>query len=435
MTTGNALAFDRASARSYDADNRLHVASTNISKANICGYLGKEIPDFEKLGLDAETIYQLYRDPEELAKAAPTFNNLPLLSQHIPVSAENHQPDLVIGSTGTDAEFVAPYLKNSLVIWAKDAIDAVESGTQKELSSAYRYVADMTPGDANGEKFDGRMTAIIGNHVALVSEGRAGPDVVVQDSAINLHKEKSIMTKIKLPKGAASALFTALKPKLAQDATLADFHTLIDSLTQEEKSPAEDEDDKSDIKDASADIPPANPEADKDKDKDKAKALDEDGLSEEEEAQYQALAKRRKPDAAKDEDPAKEPEGAADEDGDKDKDEKDDKVAKPAMDAALAAQEKKIVKRMQDAMEAREFVRPHVGNLPFALDSAESVLRAAAVNLGIPSAKTVHESALRDLISFKVAAKPAQPNRIAQDAAGAKSYAEMFPGADKIGRA
>ena len=429
MTTANALAFDRASARSYDADNRLHVASTNISKANICGYLGKEIPDFEKLGLDAETIYQLYRDPEELAKAAPTFNNLPLLSQHVPVSAENHQPDLVIGSTGTDAEFVAPYLKNSLVIWAQGAIDAVEAETQKELSSAYRYRADMTPGIANGQKYDGVMRDIIGNHVALVQEGRAGPDVVVGDAAIQIQKETD-MAKIKLPKGATAALFTALKPKLAQDATLADFHTLIDSLTQEEKSPAEDKEADTDIDQTDKDTPPANPEGDQ-----TDEALDGEGLSDEEEAQYQALLKRRKPDAAKDEDPAIEPEGAADEDGDKDKDEKDDKVAKPAMDAALAAQEKKIVKRMQDAMEAREFVRPHVGNLPFALDSAESVLRAAAVNLGIPSAKTVHESALRDLISFKVAAKPAQPNRIAQDAAGAKSYAEMFPGADKIGRA
>ena len=424
MTTANALAFDRASARSYDADNRLHVASTNISKANICGYLGKEIPDFEKLGLDAETIYQLYRDPEELAKAAPTFNNLPLLSQHVPVSAENHQPDLVIGSTGTDAEFVAPYLKNSLVIWAKDAIDAVESGTQKELSSAYRYVADMTPGEANGEKFDGRMTAIVGNHVALVSEGRAGPDVVVQDSAINLHKEKSIMAKIKLPKGAASALFTALKPKLAQDATLQDFHTLIDSLTQEEKSPAEDDKGDTDVDQIEKDKPPANPETDKDA------ALDGEGLSEEEEAQYQALAKRRKPDAAKDEDPEIQPEGAADEEDPKDK--KDEKVSKPAMDAALAAQEKSIVKRMQDAMEAREFVRPHVGNLPFALDSAEAVLRAAAVQLDVPEAKTVHESALRSLITLKVSAKPAREPRIAQDAAGAKSYADQFPGAAAI---
>jgi len=54
---------------------------------------------------------------------------------------------LVIGSTGTNAAFEAPYLRNSLVVWARDAIDDIESDVKKELSSAYRYRADMTPGN------------------------------------------------------------------------------------------------------------------------------------------------------------------------------------------------------------------------------------------------------------------------------------------------
>ena len=41
----------------------------------------------------------------------------------------------------------------------------------------------MTPGVYEGERYDGVMTEITGNHVALVSDGRAGPDVVVADSA------------------------------------------------------------------------------------------------------------------------------------------------------------------------------------------------------------------------------------------------------------
>ncbi len=176
-----ALALDRASARSYDADGRLHVAVCNISKANVCEYLGSEIPDYERLGLQAGKLYRLYRDPAELAQAASTFNNLPLLSQHVPVDARDHRPDLVVGSTGTDARFVAPYLQNSLVIWTASAIEGVDSGRQRELSAAYRYRPVMEPETAQGERFDGRMTDIVGNHVALVAEGRAGADVVVGD--------------------------------------------------------------------------------------------------------------------------------------------------------------------------------------------------------------------------------------------------------------
>ncbi len=190
------LAFDYASARTYDAEQRLHVNPTNISKANICPYRGEEIPGAEDMGLDPHRVYQLLRDPDELARAAPTFNRLPLLSEHVPVSAEDHRPDLVIGAAGSDASFAAPYLQNSLVIWAKQAIDEIEREEKKELSCAYRYRADMTPGIYQGTHYDGRMTDIVGNHIALVSEGRAGDDVMVADGASEMEwaiLEKELM--------------------------------------------------------------------------------------------------------------------------------------------------------------------------------------------------------------------------------------------------
>lgn len=419
-------AFDRASVRSYDTDNRLHVASTNISKANICGYLGREIPNWQALGLDPETTYQLYRDPDEIEKAADTFNNLPLLSEHVPVSAANHRPDLVIGSTGTNATFDAPYLKNSLVIWPKKYIDRIETGRQKDLSSAYRYTADMTPGEVDGEHYDGVMRGIIGNHVALVEEGRAGPDVVVGDSAISSRKGmKPMATKIPR-KGAVStlALYAALKPLMAQDATIEDFHKLLDSA-KAAPVPAKDAeslDDGITVGNASPDLPPANPGLGVGED-------DAEGLSDDEEAQYQALSKRRKPamDDADAPPPAAAPASPTPPDT--------GKVGKPAMDAALAKQKTEILTQMRDAVEAREFVRPYVGNLPMALDSADAILRAAATNLGVQSAKTANVDALRDLIRYAADKSAAKGPRLAQDSAATKSYAEMFPGAGRIKQA
>lgn len=172
------LALDRAS-RTYDADGRLHVAIANISKANVCCYSGKEIPDADRLGLNPEEAYFLLRDPDELAKGASTFRNLPLLWKHVPVTAVDHHPELVIGATGSDAKFVSPYLQNSLVIWADRSIEGIESGRRCQLSSAYRYTVDMTPGRFQGVEYEGIMRDIIGNHVALVREGRAGPDVAL----------------------------------------------------------------------------------------------------------------------------------------------------------------------------------------------------------------------------------------------------------------
>jgi hypothetical protein len=181
----HSVAFDRGSSRTIDAQGFLHVDGCNISKAVVNPYYGAEIPDYEELGLDPNKIYMLFRDPKELEKAANTFNNLPLMDNHVEVSAEDlEDPKVhgkVVGTTGSNARFEAPYLVNELVVWTAGGIDGVMSKKQTELSCAYRYKLDMTPGEHEGQKYDGRMFDLVGNHVALVDEGRAGPDVVVRD--------------------------------------------------------------------------------------------------------------------------------------------------------------------------------------------------------------------------------------------------------------
>jgi hypothetical protein len=136
------------------------------------------------LGLDPSKIYVLYRDAAEITAAVDTYNRVPLLMQHVAVSADQPQQFLTVG-TVSNAKFSYPYLKADLTVWTREGIDAVESGKQKELSCGYHYVPDMTPGTSpEGEKYDGRMTKIVCNHVALVEAGRAGPDVCVADSEL-----------------------------------------------------------------------------------------------------------------------------------------------------------------------------------------------------------------------------------------------------------
>lgn len=221
MPNPNLMAFDRQSARSIDADGRLHVSKTNISKAVVNPYYGREIPGWQQLGLDGDKVYRLYRDPEELAKGASTFNNLPILNKHIPVTVDAPQKDNVVGSIGSDVVFDAPYLQASLCIWDAAAIAGVESEKQCELSCGYRYDPDMTPGTtSDGEAYDGVMRNIRGNHLALVEVGRAGPDVVVADSSpFHKPKETPAMKMTKLGKALALSL-QGLSPKIAQDSAL-----------------------------------------------------------------------------------------------------------------------------------------------------------------------------------------------------------------------
>lgn len=234
----DALAFDRGTVRHKDVDGRLHIDISNISKAAINPYRGNEIPNWQGLGLDPARVYKLFRDPDELAKAAPTFNNIQLLRKHVPVNAQDHRPHDTVGSTGTDAEFEAPYLKNSLVIWDGDAINDVEDTRNpvRELSCSYRYRADMTPGSFMGQAYDGVMRDIAANHVALVKAGRAGSDVIVGDSALVLPPQRWNFGAFRVkPKFSFSRFAGAMDKKPAFG--FARFRGAADSGFEESKHP------------------------------------------------------------------------------------------------------------------------------------------------------------------------------------------------------
>ncbi len=180
------LTFDAApSARSVDENGFLHVASSHITKATVNPYYGREIPGCERLGLDPERIYYGFRDPEELRRSLPTWAGLPLHIEHHPDSADAPEKLTRVGAVGK-AVWNAPYIDAPLTVWDRQAIDAIEDGSFRELSCAYRYEPDFTPGRYEGVEYDFVMRDIRGNHVALVEEGRAGPDVVVADAALRL---------------------------------------------------------------------------------------------------------------------------------------------------------------------------------------------------------------------------------------------------------
>ena len=440
MASTDSLAFDRSSVRTKDVDGRLHVEVTNISKANVCPYMGKEIPDWELLGLDPEKIYQLYRDPDELKKAAPTFNNIPLLSEHVPVSIDDHQPELVVGSTGTDAEFVAPYLRNSLVVWEANAIAGIESNTQRELSCAYRYVPDMTPGVVDGISYDGVMREIRGNHVALVETGRAGSDVIVGDSkTVNLENhmnKKPLSRKAILIKG---ALVASLHPKLAADAKI-DLNPILQDVTAKNypgKKTAIFEALKAAVKGKLAadadmsDVVKLLDSLDGTEQDDDNLGADEEGLNDEEEAQYQSLLKRRKPKAEDEETDTdndqldeKNRRLSSDEPGDFEGKPKDPK----AMDAAIKKASDNAVARVRAIAEAEKVIAPYVGEI-VAQDSAEAVYKVALDMMKIDVAG-VHPSAYRAILEAQK--KPGETTILAVDHKAAESFNERFPEVGRI---
>ena len=524
------LALDR-SVRSMDEDGRLRVALTPISKATVNEYFGAEIPNSHDLGLDPQRKYKLLRHPDELKKAAETSNHVPVMIRHIKQSAADPQQDEIVGSTGTDAVFDKPHLKNSLVVWVKGAIDGINDNTRRQLSASYRYDADMTPGNYEGESYDGIMRNIRFNHVALVEEGRAGPDVLVEDSLPPALKEPTmrisrraltaqgvlagwlapkLAADAKMPDlrailaGATAANWQAAKPKiearlaaalaggLAMDAAPAEARKLLDNLDGEGKDQTEpdemevvDKRGRDRAKDDNLSGHEGTEETNEDrrardarraKDKvarDKAAkgwATDEEPETEAEmrarhereardnelgssnkkvedggrdadpetEAEMKARQAREAKDAkrardarAKDRPPARdaetEEERAAREKREREAEDARRASDRHATDAAITSAIAAERQRGIDIREAERAVRPWIGELALAQDSAEAVYRLALGTIGVDT-KGVHPSALRHILEAQP--KPGTTSgrpRLAQDAATGDAFAKRFP--------
>jgi hypothetical protein len=436
MTT-ELLAFDRGSVRKLDKVGRLQIGASNISKANVCGYYGREIPKAEELGLDPDKLYQLYRDPEELKKAASTFNNIPVhQTVHIPDFPNDPPRNNRVGVTHSNCTFDGTYLINGLSIWDNSAIAGIETEEQEQLSSSYQYRADMTPGTTpDGVHFDGVIRDIVGNHVCLVGTGRAGADVVVGDS---LPQELKHMKLDRKAVAIRAALGVYLKPRLAQDAAIKDLTSIISTSKRPlaiasavvtkytGKLAADMEIEPTELaqllESAEAVVEPEEAEA----------AFDDADAC----ASVMALLEGKVPEAVLATIKAALTPAANDTDPETTK---EDLVDKPAMDAAikLAADSatKKATANFNAIRTAETEVRPLIGDV-IAMDSAEEVYRTALEQNGV-DLTDVHPSAYRSMVQFTITQKSNATTitpRIAMDSSVETSFAEDFPTAGKLKR-
>lgn len=249
MYQGKGVTFDAApSQRETDENGFLHVGASHITKATVNPYYGREIPGWQEAGLDPEAVYYGLRDPEELQASLETWAGLPLHIEHHIDSAEEPQKLTRVGAVGTGAVWNPPYVDAPLTVWDRAAIDAIEDGSFRELSCAYRYDPDFTPGSYEGIPYDFIMRNIRGNHVALVEEGRAGPDVVVADSHPTSTKKGTLMgTFKKWFRGAQDDNPDIEKQEVELAQAIIDLHK-VDPVTGEIVDVTEDEDKAEEIR-------------------------------------------------------------------------------------------------------------------------------------------------------------------------------------------
>lgn len=160
------------------------IAPGTIARAgNIQEYRASELGFDVTRGMDANQIVRLYRPTAEVqsAETIGSFEGQTLTMGHpfAGVDAGTWR-DVAIGDV-REVRADGDKVSCELVIRDAKAIKDVQTG-RRQLSCGYTFDCDMTAGrTADGKAYDGTMTNIRGNHVAVVDMARGGASCRIAD--------------------------------------------------------------------------------------------------------------------------------------------------------------------------------------------------------------------------------------------------------------
>lgn len=184
----NSVAKDEGeSARRVDDFGWITIEDNPISKVGVFPYSGRQIG-----APDPDAIYYVFRPPEELSnpETIESFKLTPFINEH-PATLLGNVNGLsttdrkrVEGVIGEQVRFEYPYLRANIRIYSNDTIESIQFG-KEEVSAGYRCSWEPREGVFKGQPYQYVQRNIRGNHTALVSEGRSGPDVAIMDSAMD----------------------------------------------------------------------------------------------------------------------------------------------------------------------------------------------------------------------------------------------------------
>lgn len=176
----NASAMDK---REYDTNGWFEVKDNPLSMVGVFPYSGRSI-DAE---CDQDKIYMVYRSAEELGSSdcIDSFKLIPWIDNHVMLGSEDagltpSEQKGVQGVIGQDVHFDGNTLKGNIKVFSEAMANLIANG-KKELSCGYRCRYEYSPGVFDGVQYDYVQRDIRGNHLALVDNGRMGPDVAVLD--------------------------------------------------------------------------------------------------------------------------------------------------------------------------------------------------------------------------------------------------------------
>ncbi|NTJ46902.1 DUF2213 domain-containing protein [Agrobacterium rhizogenes] len=366
--------------RAIDTNGWAEIKKNPISKAGVFEYRGSQIPGSP----NPDKMYRVLRPEEELntPEAVDSFKLLPWIDNHVMLGDGDGlmpaEKKGVQGVIGQDVHFQDDTLYGNLKVFSGALADLIEAG-KRELSCGYRCTYDWTPGVWNGQPYDAVQRNIRGNHIALVKNGRMGPDVAVLDhsdtdrfvfTCDSTFEVNNMADEIMKPDAEAGAgnegaslqdlrdQFAAFLPKL--DEVLKIAAAVKAALGEEEAAAPDAEGSENEAEDAEG-----------------TAAAAEAGAEREENASENAEAK-------------------------------DDKDKTPAMDEAALARAVSIRFAARDKIASR--LAKHVGTFDSSAMDAQEVAEYGVRKIGIKGVQKGHEMTALDVYLTSVKAPSERPS-------------------------
>lgn len=178
-----------------------------ISKVGVFPYMGRSISD----ECEPDKVYYVYRPATTLAQSVDTWDNppKPFINDHEMLGEGFSKiDDRPVQGVIHNPVFEDDVLYADISVYSESLKDKIENG-KKELSLGYFCKYKKEKGVYKGQTYDYIQEDMVGNHIALVENGRCGSDVKVFDSKCtfdNLDITESFRSENDLKKNASNGI-------------------------------------------------------------------------------------------------------------------------------------------------------------------------------------------------------------------------------------
>lgn len=222
-----------------DSNGWWEIKHNPISKVGVFPYMGRSISD----ECEPDKVYYVYRSADTLSQSVPTWDNppKPFINDHEMLGEGFSKiDDRPVQGVIHNPVFENDTLYADISVYSESLKKKIEDG-KKELSLGYFCKYRKEKGVYKGQAYDYVQEDMVGNHIALVDNGRCGSDVKVFDSkctmdSLDIVEKFESENDLKKNQENGTITTTERKDNKMKHISLDELKTILDEVLEEEKA-------------------------------------------------------------------------------------------------------------------------------------------------------------------------------------------------------